>query len=92
VSLLSWLNAILYSVFKKLIFILKLLKDKSSVLSMKRMSRATTLPILRRNVMPSCVLFTDRERLIGEDAKKAMTKNPAKAIYQAKRLFTWSPF
>jgi len=37
-------------------------------------------------ITPSCVLFTDRERLIGEAAKNTMTKNPANVVYQAKRL------
>jgi len=35
---------------------------------------------------PSCVAFTDNERLIGEAAKNVMSINPTNTVYDAKRL------
>ncbi|VDK40343.1 unnamed protein product [Taenia asiatica] len=35
---------------------------------------------------PSCVAFTDRERLIGEAAKKEAALNPANTVFDVKRL------
>ena len=35
---------------------------------------------------PSCVAFTDTERLIGEAAKSQMAMNPANTIFDAKRF------
>ncbi len=36
--------------------------------------------------IPSCVAFTDTERLIGDEAKYQMDKNPENTVYDAKRL------
>jgi len=44
------------------------------------------VPVDGQLIMPCRVLFTDGERLIGEDAKNAMTEIPANVVYQAKRL------
>lgn len=35
---------------------------------------------------PSCVAFTDTERLIGESAKNQMAMNPKNSVFDAKRL------
>ncbi|VDK41051.1 unnamed protein product [Taenia asiatica] len=35
---------------------------------------------------PSCVAFTDRERLIGEAAKKQADRNPSNTVFDVKRL------
>ncbi|KAL7590076.1 hypothetical protein Lser_V15G39488 [Lactuca serriola] len=35
---------------------------------------------------PSCVAFTDSQRLIGDGAKNQIARNPANTIFNAKRL------
>jgi len=37
-------------------------------------------------ITPSCVVFTETDRLIGEAAKNAMTVKPTNSVYDAKRL------
>ncbi|KAI3514862.1 hypothetical protein L1887_13609 [Cichorium endivia] len=33
---------------------------------------------------PSCVAFTDSQRLVGDGAKNQITRNPANTVYNAK--------
>nr|XP_045625696.1 heat shock cognate 71 kDa protein-like [Procambarus clarkii] len=39
--------------------------------------------------MPSCVAFTDTERLIGDAAKNQVVSNPNNTIFDVKRLIGW---
>ena len=41
---------------------------------------------LGNRITPSYVAFTDTDRLIGEAAKNQATTNPARTIYDVKRL------